>query len=139
MGIFGNREDVLIEGELKNPDELQEMYIFDELCMLPDEKKQEFINSQEAAAMVEAGIISRKTLVRLSKADDLSRRIKMAAFQLAKDNDDMLWTQLAKNRVKERELIGKITAKYGSKAQRAARVGQKDYLKNKMPLSFMRK
>jgi len=140
MGIYsGINNGNAIQGELKNPGELLESYIFDELCHLTDERKQEFVNSEEAAAMVEAGIISRKTLVRLSKADDLSRRMKMASFQLAKDNDDMLWNQLVKNRIKERELIDKITTKYGSKAGKAAKIGQKKYLSKKMPIAFLRK
>ncbi len=139
MGIFSVQDENAIQAELKNPGELLESYIFDELCHLTDERKQEFISSEEATAMVEAGLISRKTLVRLSKTDDLSRRMKMAAFQLAKDNDDMLWNQLVKNRIKERELIEKISNKYNSKAGRAAKVGQKNFLSKKIPLAFLRK
>lgn len=139
MGIYSVQYENAIQAELKNPGELLESYILDELCHLTDEKKQEFINSQEATAMVEAGIISRKTLIRLSRSDDLSRRMKMAAFQLAKDSDDMLWNQLVKNRMKERELIEKITNKYGSRAGKAAKIGQKDYLSKKIPVAFLRK
>lgn len=139
MGIYSVNDENAIQAELKNPGELLESFIFDELCHLPDDRKQKFINSEEAKVMVEAGIISRKTLVRLSKTDDLSRRMKMAAFQLAKDNDDMLWSQLVKNRIKERDLIDKITNKYNSKAGKVAKIGQKDYLSKKIPGAFLRK
>lgn len=137
MGIYSASNDKM-DQELKNPNALLESMIFDELCHLSDDKKTEFINSNEATVMIEAGLINRKTLVRLSKSDDLSRRTKMAAFQLAKENDDMLWTQLVKNRMKERELISKIVNKYGSKAERSAKIGQKDFLTKKIPLAFMR-
>lgn len=138
MGIFSANNNNGINESLKNPGELLESYIFDELSHLTDEKKQEFINSDEAKEMEEAGIIGRRTLVRLSKQDDLARRHKMAAFQLAKENDDPLWNLLVKNRIKERELINKITTKYASRATRVAKIGQKDYLKTRMPKNFMR-
>ena len=63
----------------------------------------------------------------------------MAAFEMAKQKGDVLWDKLALNRVKERDLISKIMKKYGSKAQRIARVGQREHLKKKMPTTFMRK
>lgn len=138
MGIYTTQGNNTITETLQNPGELLESYIYDELCYLSDEKKQEFINSEEAKVMEEAGLISRRTLVRLSKQDDLSRRLRMAAFQLAKEKDDALWKKLVANRVKERELISAISAKYGSKATQVAKIGQRDYLKQKMPLAFMR-
>ena len=54
----------------------------------------------------------------------------MAAMQLAKDHNDPLWDKLAVNRVRERDLLSKITTKYGAKAQRVAKMGQKEYLKH---------
>lgn len=138
MGIFGT-STIVMENELKQPEELLESYIYDEISRLSDEKRQEFVNSQEAQGMLEAGLISRKTLVRLSKNDDLERRIGMAAIQLSKESDDALYDQLVKVRIKERELLDKINAKYANRATRVAKIGQKDYLKNKMPVAFIRK
>lgn len=139
MGIFGNGSTLVMENELKNQEELLEAYIYDEISRLSDEKREEFVNSQEAQGMLEAGLISRKTLVRLSKNDDLERRIGMAAIQLSKESDDALYDQLIKVRIKERELLDKINAKYANRATRVAKIGQKDYLKNKMPVAFIRK
>lgn len=125
--------------ELKDPNELLGIYIADEVAHLSDEQIQEFCKPDGVGEqLVEAGIMRKKTLVRLSKKDDLERRTTMAAFQLAKDHNDALWTMLAKNRVKERELIGKILQKYGNKAQRTATIGQRTYLKQKLPVAFMR-
>jgi hypothetical protein len=135
--IFGNIVgDPISEGEL--PQGFIESCIMDEVSHLSDEKIQEFCNSEEAEALVEAGVMRKKSLVRLSKKDDFSRRRTMAAFAIAKEKHDPLWDKLVKNRVKERELIGAIVKKYGGKADRVAKAGQKEYLKQKMPLSFMR-
>lgn len=138
MGIYAPGAGISEDVQLENPDELLEAYIYDELSMLDDTMKEAFINSPECEAMIEAGVINKRTVVRLSKNDDLIRRRKMAAYQLAKEKEDPLWDKLVKNRIKERELIAKIVAKYGMKAEKVAKIGQKQYLKSKMPLMFMR-
>lgn len=133
---FGNNDDVVTESDI--PAGFLEACIADEVSHLSDEKIQEFCQSEEAQALVEAGVMRKKTLVRLSKKDDMSRRRTMAAFTIAREKNDPLWSKLVKNRVMERKLIGEIVKKYGSKAEKVAKVGQKEYLKQKMPLSFMR-
>lgn len=133
MSIFGQNnkpDNVVFEQELQGASELQEAYIYDELSRLPDDKRKEFLESEQCQSMLEAGLIGRKTLVRLSKSDDMERRITMAAMQLAKDHNDPLWDKLVVNRVRERDLLSKITTKYGAKAQRVAKMGQKEYLKH---------
>ena len=135
--VFGNIVgEPITESEL--PYGFLEACIVDEVSHLSDEKIQEFCQSPEAQALVEAGVMRKKTLVRLSKKDDFSRRRTMAAFTIARDKKDPLWAKLVKNRVQERKLIGEIVKKYGGKADKVAKAGQKEYLKQKMPLSFMR-
>lgn len=135
--VFGNIVgEPITESEL--PYGFLEACIVDEVSHLSDEKIQEFCQSPEAEALVEAGVMRKKTLVRLSKKDDFSRRRTMAAFTIARDKKDPLWSKLVKNRVQERKLIGEIVKKYGGKADKIAKAGQKEYLKQKMPLSFMR-
>jgi predicted AAA+ superfamily ATPase len=92
----------------------------------------------EAEALVEAQVLRKPTLMRLSKKDDEARRKKLAAFQLAKEAKDPLWDKLVKNRVMEKKLIAAIMKKYGMKAERVAKVSQKEYIKTagKMPQSF---
>lgn len=141
MGVYDSNsgsQQAIMEGELQNPNELLEAYIYDELCSMTDEDKRAFVNSPEASAMVEAGLIQKKTLVRLTRSDDLSRRLTMACFQMAKENKDPLWDQLVKNRIKERNLIGQIKKKYASRATKTAKMGQKQYLKSKMPVQLMK-
>lgn len=91
-------------------------------------------------ALVEAKVLGKRTLVRLSKADDLDRRTTLAAMAMAKEKKDPLFDKLALNRVKEKELLSKIKAKYGTRSLKAAKEGQKAYIKTmkKVPMSFMK-
>lgn len=140
MGIFNTTlASSVEEGGVKDVDALIGSYIIDEVSMLPEAKIQEFINSEECKALQERGTLKKKTIVRLSKKDDLTRRKKMAAFQIAKENHWKEWDLLVKNRIKEKQLIEKIVHKAGLKADKAAKLGQKEYLSTKMPLAFMRK
>ena len=123
-----DRQGVLGE-DLANPNALLEAIIYSEASKLPQEERIAFAESEEAQLLVEKSVLNRKTLVRLSKKDDLARRVKMAAFQVAKEKKDPLWTKLVKNRVIERALIKKIVQKYSNMAVRVAKAGQRDYLK----------
>lgn len=138
MGMFSTNTIVSEENNLKDPNELLGAYIIDEVSMLTDEQKKEFINSEACKSLLEARVLKKKTLVRLSKNDDLTRRTTMAAFQIAKENKWKEWELLVKNRIKERELIAKIVQKAGVKATKAAKLGQKNYLSQKLPLAFLR-
>ena len=139
MGIFSGNYNDIDHVTLKHPEALLEAYIYDELSALSDSQKKAFLESEECAVMEAKKLIGRKTLIRLSKSDDLNRRTTMAAMQLAKENKDPLWDKLVKNRVKERELLGKIRQKYSNKAQRAAKIGQREHLKNTMGSKFLKK
>ena len=139
MGMFSYNNSIISEkNDLKDPNELLGAYIIDEVSMLTDEQKEEFINSETCKALMEARVLKKKTLVRLSKNDDLARRKTMAAFQIAKENKWKEWDLLVKNRIKERELIAKIVQKAGVKADKLAKLGQKNYLSHKLPLAFLR-
>lgn len=139
MGIFSSQNTLTTESsDLKNPNELLGAYIIDEISRLDDDLKEEFINSETCKSLQEARVLKKKTLVRLSKNDDLTRRKTMAAFQIAKDEKWREWDLLVKNRIKERELIAKIVQKAGNRADKAAKMGQKAYLSQKLPLAFLR-
>ncbi len=138
MGIFGGDTIARMNEDLQNPGALVEMMLVDDLNSLPSEQLKEFCESAEAEALVEAQVLRKPTLMRLSKKDDEARRKKLAAFQLAKEAKDPLWDKLVKNRVMEKKLIAAIMKKYGMKAERVAKVSQKEYIKTagKMPQSF---
>lgn len=130
-----------IDEAFKDESAITDLIIADEVSQLSDRKIQEFCQPGGVGAqLVQEGKLKNKTLVRLSKKDDLSRRRKMMAMQLAKENNDPLFDKLTLNRVKERELLGKIMQKYGSRGERLAKTAQNEYLHAKpiLPKSFMK-
>lgn len=129
-----------IDKVFSDPDAIYSQLIEMEVSQLPQEKIEEFCAPGGVGeTLVAEGKLNKKTIVRLSKKDDITRRQKIIALNLAKDNNDPLWDKLAMNRVKERELISKIVAKYGTKSKKLAVQSQKDFVKKShLPSSFMK-
>ena len=129
-----------IEKVFSDPDAIYGQLIEMEVSELPQEKIEEFCAPGGVGeTLVAEGRLSKKTIVRLSKKDDLTKRQKTIALNLARENNDPLWDKLALNRVKERELISKIMAKYGNKSKKLAVQAQKDFIKKShLPASFMK-
>lgn len=140
MGIIAsfNESSQMSETSMKA---LIESFLLDDLSRLNEVQIAEFCAPGGAGeALVEAKVLGKNTMVRLSKTDDLERRITMTAMQMARDNNDPLFEKLALNRVKEKELLQKIRGKYGMKAEKEAKIAQKEYIKTmkKVPSSFMK-
>lgn len=132
MGFFDTRGIVNTEPiseMVKDFDAYQEGCIYLEMMDLSVEDRTALMETPEFLALEAKGLIGKRTIVKLKKEDDLERRETMAAFELARDMADPLWDKLAANRVKERELISKIKAKYKNKATIIAMNTQKDYIK----------
>jgi hypothetical protein len=108
------------------------------LAQHDDETIQTFLASEECEMLIQEGKISRKTIMKLNKNDDLTRRKKQAAYQLAREHNDPLWTKLVKNRVKERELINAIMAKYGNKGEMVAKKSQRAFIAGKSPSAHVK-
>lgn len=141
MGMFSTGLiNESIETAFKDYNAITSQLIEMEVSQLPYEKIEEFCAPGGVGeTLVAEGKLSKKTIVRLSKKDDLTKRKKMFALNLARENSDPLWDKLTLNRVKERDLVSKIMAKYGNKSSKLAMQSQKDYLKaSNMPQSFMR-
>lgn len=138
MGIFSQESSNMSQEELNT---LVEMFLVDDLNRLSSEQLAEFCApGGQGEALCEAKVLGKKTMVRLSKTDDLGRRTTMVAMQMAKENSDPLFDKLALNRVKEKELLQKIITKYGTKAEKKAMLAQKEYIATmkKLPSSFMK-
>lgn len=129
MSFFQEDETTVLETGVTDQTSLMEHIFVQAVASMNEEHRNEYLQSDEVKALEEAGVIGKKTIVRLTKMDDLTRRIKIAAFQKAKEDGDANWVALRKNRIKERELIGKIMAKYGTRVKRDAVVAQKSLLK----------
>lgn len=130
MGMYTGRSMAQEAAELEavnvNMEELEEAFLYDEFGSASDDVKKAFIESSDV--MLEKGNISRKTIVRLNKNDDLTRRTTMAALQLSKDANDNLWKALVGNRIRERKLLAAIKKKWGNKAGIVAKKAQRSYL-----------
>ena len=140
--IANAQNTVSLTESFANTDEILEMVIVDEVSQLSPEKIQEFCAPGGVGEqLVQEGKLRKNTLFKIGKEDDLTRRRKMMALQLAKENNDPLWTKLKKNRVIERDLLGKIVKKYGNKAEKLAKQAQKEWLhgpKPVLPKSFQK-
>lgn len=115
---------------------LEEQMLIDECMRMDDEDRRAFLESEECKYLLEAGKMRKNTIVFLSGKDDLSRRTKMIALQMAKESNDSNWEKLKKNRIIERNLLGKIMNKYGTRAEKIAKKTQKDWIRNRMPKNF---
>lgn len=100
-----------------------------------EEAVQSFFESAEVEAMLEAfpfGLGAKKrTIVSMSKKDDLKRRARLASLIIAREKKDPLFDKLAANRVRERALRRAIFQKYEKQAYKVARVSQKKHLAEK--------
>ena len=131
MALF-NRGNVeyTIENSIKNPDELEQLIIADEAYKMNDEEIREFCEPGGLGErLVMEGKMKNKTLVRLSRKDDLARRKKMICYQLAKEANDPSWEKFKFHRDKALIEENKMFRKYGMKADRLAKESQKEYLK----------
>lgn len=127
MALYGSTQLATMEA-VANSDEVLEMLLVDDLMRLPSDQIHEFCESAEAKVLQEKSVLKKPTMMRLSKADDEKRRVKLMAYQLAKNADDPLWTKLKGFTAKRKEIIEKIMAKYGPKAEKMAKIAQKNYI-----------
>lgn len=130
MGVFSDSNSVVLEQELSNPDSLYTSFLIDEVAHMDDEARNKFL-AEQAPILEAKGILGKRTIVRLSRMDDLSRRKNVAAIQLAKDKNDRLWIDALKARKKYKEYLAKIYVKYDSKSNQVAKKGQQEYIRNK--------
>ena len=127
MSLYGTTQLRSLE-EMGNSNEILEMLFVDDILRGTSDQIKEFCESQEAKILEEKAVLKKPTLVRLSKQDDKKRRIKLMAYQLAKEADDAEWKKLKTYTMKRKECIAKIMNKYGTKAERLANISQKNYI-----------
>ena len=115
--------------EAATSDKVFGMFLIDDVLRGDAEHIKNFCESEEASILMEKQVLNKPTLHRLSKQDDLKRRIKLLSYQMAKDAGDPLWTKLVKWQKLKKETAQKILNKYGKKAERQAKIAQKEYIK----------
>lgn len=131
MGLFSSDTIEGIDEQLDTSlNDLVEAFIVDEVSKMDSDDIRAWCESDEAKGLVEAQVLRKPTMMRLSKADDEKRRTKIAAYRLAKANNDPLYRKLIKYRQLWKQTSEKILEKYGSKAAREAKKGQAVYIRN---------
>ena len=92
------------------------------------EALERYIQHLNESTSIHEGIISasakNNNIVQLNTRDDLKRRTNLACLMIAKSKKDPLFTKLALNRKKERQLRGAIYKKYQRQAFKIARMSQ---------------
>lgn len=131
--LYGSAQIASIEEAAKS-DALMELYLVDDIMSGTPEQIKQFCESEEAQILIEKQVLNKPTLHRLSKADDLKRRIKLTAYALAKQANDNNWKMLVKYSGLKKQYANKILAKYGKRAEKIAKIAQKEYIKKSRAL-----
>lgn len=136
--IFGGHFDMEVMSESFREDRsdqiMDECFIAQTVASMGDEAIAEFCTPGGVGEqLVNEGKISRKTLVRLNKADDLTRRKSVAALIAAKEANDPLYAKYIKYAGLKSEFKEKILQKYDTRALRIARKKQQEFLHSKKP------
>lgn len=125
--LYGASQLATMEA-VANSDAVLEMFIVDDLLRGTSDQIKQFCESEEAKILQEKSVLKKPTMMRLSKADDEKRRVKLMAYQLAKEANDPEWTKLKNFTEKRKASINKIMTKYGPKAEKMAKIAQKNYI-----------
>lgn len=131
--LYGSAQIASIEEAAKS-DALMELYLVDDIMSGTPEQIKQFCESEEAQILIEKQVLNKPTLHRLSKADDLKRRVKLTAYALAKQANDNNWKMLVKYSGLKKQYANKILAKYGKRAEKIAKIAQKEYIKKSRAL-----
>lgn len=123
-------EELTVEESEAVNNHLYEMMLNEDIASLTEEQQAAFIASEEYQMICETKRFKKKTIVKLNKNDDLSRRTAQAAIVIAGEKGDPLFDKLALNRKKEKELLKAIKNKYKTQATKAAKESQRDYVKD---------
>ena len=137
MALYGHKflkesvapENNSVELEGVNMTPYVQLIAYDDISMGNDKQIKEFCESAEAQVLTERQVLNKKSLMRLSKADDQKRRIKLIVYQLAAEKNDPDWKKMTMHRSKMKEYRAKLIKKYGVRASKIATQAQKDYIK----------
>ena len=130
---YYGQEETLSESVVND---INEQLLVQECSTFSEEQLKMFLESDLCKSLCEAGKFSKRSIMLLSKQDDLTKREKLICLNLAREAKDPDWEKLKKNRIQERKLIANIVKRYRSKASKAAKIQQKDWIKNRMPANF---
>ena len=134
---FNNEPEPIQEGfgdddginGVRDQDSMLENMIMLEASRMDDDQRKAYMESDEFQNLVEAGVVGKRSVVRLNRNDDMNRRIHLLCLQKGKEEGDADWEALRKNRIRERQLLDKLYRKYGNRVRRDAVISQKRIMK----------
>lgn len=139
MSLYGHKLlNTLNESNISEDEELKginlESYVqliaYDDISRGSEEQIREFMESELANVLTERAVLSKRAVYKLNQRDiDKKRRIKMVAYQMAKENNDPAFKKMQLHRTKMKEYRAIVLKKYGKKAVRVATAAQKEYIK----------
>ena len=110
-------------------EECVQLIAYDEMSRMPAEELVSLSESGELEALCEKQVLNKKTMMRLSKADDKKRRVKLIAYKLAKDSKNVHWEKMMTWRDKWKGERDEILRIFGKKAGKIADIAQREYIK----------
>ena len=127
MSLYGN--NILnSDDRIANSDRVLEMLIVDDTIRGSKDQIKAFCESDLCKVLQERQVLKKPTLMRLSRADEEKRRIKLMAYELARDAKDPEYAKLQKYTKLRKESIAKIMKKYGPRAEKIAKKAVKNYI-----------
>ena len=134
MSLYGRElvKESLVDSDIENIDlkPYIELMAYDDISRGSDEQIASFLESELCQVLQERQVLNKKAMIRLDRDADEKRRIKLAAYQLAKENNDPAFKKLVMYREKMKEQRAIIMKKYGKQAKKIAVKSQKEYIKN---------
>lgn len=128
--LYGTSHIASIE-EMANDERLMQLYMLDDLMNGTPEQIKEFCDSEEGQVLMEKTALDKKIVDRATiRKMDLHRRIKLTAYQMAKDAGSQDWNKLVKYSRLKKQYATKILMKFGKRAEKVAKINQRNYIKN---------
>jgi hypothetical protein len=128
MSLFGNEALKSVDSNF-DMDSIVESFLFDDLQRMGSDQIKQFLESDQCIALQERQVLKKPTVMRLSKADDEKRRIKLICYQLAREAKDPNWDKCVKYRALWKKHRAIIFDKYKNRATRLAQISQREYIK----------
>ena len=127
--LFGTKNIESVE-EMAKDESLQRLFLLDDIMNESEAAIKEFCDSAEGQVMMEKANLDKKVVSRATvRKMDLRRRIKLTAYSMAKANNDPNWAKLVKFTKLKKFYANKILAKYGTRAEKVAKLAQKNYIR----------
>lgn len=128
--LYGTEQITSIE-EFANSEELQRLFLMEDILSKSSDEIRAFAESEEGSVIMEKAALDKKIVDKATvRKMDLHKRIVLTSFLMAKQAKSPDWAKLVKYTKLKKQYKNKILNKFGRKAERVAKIAQKNYIKN---------